>query len=175
MSSMTVRNVLVLVVVALVSGIAGALADEKLQPEDWLLKAPNDIERFRLIQQQFRGFDQPMWEISERWTRIHDALTRGNYDLALFHWWKIEQTIGYAIVRRPQRAANARAFFLDRNYQRIRTEFESRDPKRAWTAFNEVKGICQGCHVAEKSGFANDTAVFDLAPPKAYAAANNKQ
>jgi hypothetical protein len=193
MNPMTVRNVLVLAVVAVVSAVIGAviatpqaasqpkeepgklLSDAELQPEDWLLGAASDTERFRLIQQQLRGFDQPMWEVGERWGRIHDALTRGNYELALFHWWKIEQTIGYAIIKRPKRAPNARTFFLDKNYQRIRAEFESRNPQRAWTAFNDAKSICQGCHLAEQSGFANDTAVFDLAPPKAYAGVGNDQ
>lgn len=193
MSPVTVRNALVLAVVAVVSAIIGGLiagpqaapqaqeepgrllSDDELQPEDWLLGAPSDTERFRLIQQQLRGFDQPMWEVGERWARIHDSLMRGNYELALFHWWKIEQTIGYAIIKRPQRAANARAFFLDQNYQRIRIEFESRDPQRAWTAFNDAKSVCQACHLAEQSGFVNDTAVFDLAPPKAYAGMNNDQ
>ncbi|MGH8187628.1 MAG: hypothetical protein ACREUC_13795 [Steroidobacteraceae bacterium] len=193
MSPVTVRNALVLAGVAVASAIVGGLiagpqaaphakeepgklqSDDKLQPEDWLLGASSDTERFRLIQQQLRGFDQPMWEVGERWARIHDSLMRGNYELALFHWWKIEQTISNAIVKRPQRAANARAFFLDKNYERIRAGFESRDPQRAWTAFNDAKSVCQACHLAEQSGFVNDTAVFDLAPPKAYARMNNDQ
>ena len=191
MGDFNVRNVLILAAVGLVSGAIGArlvgaapaaavpagkLGDvAKLTQDDWLLGAPDDTERFRRLQQQLRGFDQPMWEIGERFARIHDALGRGNYELALFHWWKIEQTLRNATLKRPLRAANARMFFLDSNYQRLRTEFESRDPAKAWAAFEEAKSICQACHYAERSGFANNQALFELSAPAAYAQREKKQ
>jgi len=177
-----IRNVLILVAVALVSGAIGGilvtrshsltagqgklLSDKELTQDDWLLGAPTDTERFRRLQQQFIGFAQPMWEIGERFTRIHEALGRSNYERAAYHWQKIEQALTNAIVRRPKRAANARKFFLDSNFQRLLIEFESRDPGRAWAAFEEAKGICQGCHLAEQAGFANDQALFDLSAPE---------
>jgi hypothetical protein len=191
MGDLNVRNVLILAAIGLVSGAVGGIlvegshagvagssklvSDQQLQQDDWLLGASDDAERFRRLQQQLRGFDQPMWEIGERFTRIHDALGRGNYELAVFHWWKIEQTLRNAAMKRPKRAANAEAFFLNGNYQRLRTEFESRDPRRAWAAFEEAKGICQACHHAEQSGFANDQALFELSAPAGYARADNKQ
>jgi hypothetical protein len=183
---LTVKNVLILTAIGLVSGAIGGLLagtarsaklvpDRQLQQDDWLLGAPDDAERFRRLQQQLRGFDQPMWEIGERFTRIHDALGRGNYDLAVFHWWKIEQTLRNAAMKRPKRAANAQAFFLSGNYQRLRAELESHDPHRAWAAFEEAKAICQACHLAEQSGFANDQALFELSAPAAYARPGNGQ
>lgn len=191
MSELTLRTVLAVAVVALVSAVIGGLvasvqqanaarpgklvSDDKLQPDDWLLGAASDEERFRGLQQQLRGFDQPMWEVGERFARIHEALRRENYDLALFHWWKIDTTIRNAVAKRPKRAASAQAFFLDENYERIRAEFEARNPQRAWAAFNDAKSICQACHVAEQVAFANEQALFELAPPEAYAAPNKKQ
>lgn len=191
MGDLSVRNVLILAVVGLAAGAIGGIlaagshagaagsgklvSDEKLEQDDWLLGAPDDAERFRRLQQQLRGFDQPMWEIGERFTRIHDALGRGNYELAVFHWRKIEQTLRNAAMKRPKRAANSQAFLLDGNYQRLLTEFESRDPGRAWAAFEQAKAICQACHHAEQSGFANDQALFELSAPAAYAPADNKQ
>ena len=191
MGDLNVRNVLILAAIGFVSGTIGAIvvagshagaagptklvSEQQLQQDDWLLAAPDDVERFRRLQQQLRGFDQPMWEIGERFTRIHDALGRGNYELAVFHWWKIEQTLRNAAMKRPKRAANAEAFFLDGNYQRLRAEFESRDPGRAWAAFEEAKGICQACHHAEQSAFANDQALFELSAPAAYARPDKKQ
>lgn len=191
MADLSVKNVLILAAIGLISGAIGAILvagshagaagsaklvpDEQLQQDDWLLGAPDDAERFRRLQQQLRGFDQPMWEIGERFTRIHDALGRGNYELAVFHWWKIEQTLRNAAMKRPKRAANAQAFFLSGNYQRLRIEFESHDPGRAWAAFEEAKAICQACHHAEQSSFANNQALFELSAPAAYARPDNKQ
>lgn len=191
MSGPSVQSVLIVVVIGLASGAIGGflaagsraeavgsgklISDDKLRDDDWLLGAPGDAERFRRLQQQLRGFDQPMWEIGERFSRIHDALARGNYELAVFHWWKIEQTLTNAVMKRPQRAANARAFLLDSHHQRLRTEFESRDPYRAWAAFEEAKAICQGCHHAERAGFANDQPLFDLSAPARYARMDHKQ
>ena len=151
------------------------LSVDELTPDDWLLGAPDDTERFRRLQQQLRGCDQPMWEIGERFSRIHDALGRGNYELAVFHWWKIEQTLRNASMKRPKRAANAQAFFLESNYQRLRAEFESRDPARTWVAFEQAKAICQACHHAEQSGFANNQALFELSAPAEYASPADRQ
>jgi len=185
------RLIVVVALVALVSALIGAYfgtishaqavpsgklqRDAQLQVDDWLLGAPSDIERFRRLQQQLSGFDQPMWEIGERWTRLHEALRRENYEFAVFQWWKIEQRIQNAIVKRPQRAANARAMFLGENYERLKAEFESHDPQRAWQAFATARGICQACHVAERSAFVNDQPVFDLAPPADQPAVTDRQ
>jgi hypothetical protein len=186
-ADLSARRLALVVLVSLVSGAVGGfvalrvlvpsaqrltgklLDDKQLTPDDWLLGAPNDAERFRRLQKQFIGFAQPMWEVGERFTRIHEALGRSNYERAAYQWTKIQQVISNAIVRRPARAANAHAFFLDSNYQRLLPEFESGDPARAWRAFDEAKGICQGCHVAERAAFANNQALFDLAPPAPYA------
>jgi hypothetical protein len=191
MGDLTVRNVLILAAVGLASGAIGGIlaarshagaagsgklvSDKQLTQDDWLLGAPDDTERFRRLQQQFIGFAQPMWEIGERFARIHEALGRSNYERAAYHWSKIQQALTNAIMRRPKRAANARAFFLNSNYQRLLTEFESRDPGRAWAAFEEAKGICQGCHLAEQAGFANNQALFELSAPAASARPDNKQ
>jgi hypothetical protein len=187
---LSARNVLILVAVGLASGaIGGGLvashveaarsgklaSDKELTQDDWLLGASSDTERFRRLQQQLRGFDQPMWEIGERFARIHEALERDNYERAAYHWWKIEQTLTNAIMKRPLRAANARAFLLDNNHQRLLTEFESRDPRRAWAAFEEAKTICQGCHQAEQAAFANNQALFELSAPAAYVHATNER
>lgn len=191
MSSLSLRYVLVVAVVALASAVIGGLvasvphanavasgkllSDDKLTVDDWLLGAASDEERFRRLQTQLSGWDQPMWEVGERFRKLHEALTRENYEMALFQWWKIEQRIRNAAVKRPKRAPNAQAFFLGENYQRIKAAFETRTPQSAWAAFSTAKGICQACHLAEGSGFVNQESVFDLAPPEAYADVSNKQ
>ena len=198
MSRLRWKYLLALAIVALGSGVIGGLvagalraepgddmpveplpgkllSEDKLTAEDWLLGAASDEERFRRLQQQLSGFDQPMLEIGERFSRVHEALSRENYEMALYQWWKIEQRISNAIVKRPKRAASAKAFFLGANYERIRAALQSRTPQLAWAAFDEAKAICLGCHIAEGSAFANQQSVFDLAPPAAHAAGNSKR
>ena len=132
---------------------------------DWLLNAQSDEERFTLLQQQLRGFDQPMWEVGERFQRIHDALERENYQLAVYHWDKIKTTIENALVKRPARRANAEALFLTGPYGDALTRFQSGDPQQAWDGFDIAKAACQSCHVAEGVPFMNDQPVFDLVRP----------
>lgn len=60
-----------------------------LKPNDRLLAAESDDTRLQLIQKQFRGLDQPMWEVGERYGGLHDALLRQNPELAAYHWEKI--------------------------------------------------------------------------------------
>jgi hypothetical protein len=148
------------------------LSDDKLTVDDWLLGAPGDVERFRRLQTELSGFDKPMLEVGERFSKLHEALTRENYELAVYQWWKIETRIRNAIAKRPKRAANAHGFFLGAPYERARVAFESRDPRAAWAAFNTAKGICQACHIAEQAGYVNQQSVFDLTAPAAYAEAN---
>ncbi len=190
MNRLSVGYVLIIAVVAVVSAVIGGLvasprakavasckllSDDKLTVDDWLLGAPSDAERFRRLQQQLSGFDMPMLEIGERFRVIHDALSRGNYEMAVHQWWKIEQRLSSAIVKRPKRGANAKAFLLGENYERIRAAFKEGTPQSGWTAFNTAKGICLSCHIAEGSAFANQQSVFDLEPPAAYADMSKKQ
>lgn len=138
---------------------------QHVKANDWLLKAGTDEERFRLIQRQMRGFDQPMWEVGERYTRMHEALKRGNPDLAAYHWEKIRTTIENGFAKRPARRANAEALFLTPVWTGVDNELKSGDPARAWRGFERAKAACQACHVAEKVGYMNNQEVFDLAVP----------
>lgn len=136
-----------------------------LKPNDWLLKANSDDERFRQIQRQLRGFDQPMWEVGERYARMHEALSRGNTELALYHWEKIKTTIENGVAKRPARQANAEALFLTPVWADVEGDLKSGDPARAWRGFARAKTACQACHTAEKVEYMNNQEVFDLVPP----------
>lgn len=141
---------------------------DKPRPNDWLLSAENDEARFKLIQRQMRGFDQPMWEVGERFERLHDALERENYELAVYHWDKIRTTIENGAVKRPARRANAEALFLtDDVWNEAKAGFESRDAAKAWAAFDLARTACQSCHQAEKVEYMNNQPVFDLEAPAA--------
>lgn len=136
--------------------------EKDVSPNDWLLTQIDDEARFKQLQTQFRGFDQPMWEVGERYERLHSALERRNYQLAAYHWEKIRTAIENGIVKRPARAANARSLFLDPVWEDVRVEFNSADPHRAWAAFERAKNACQACHVAENVAYMNDQPLFEL-------------
>lgn len=164
------RLILIISVLALVG--CDRAAEQRAptaKPNDWLLGAADDPERFRLIQRQLRGFDQPMWEVGERYTRMHEALTRGNLDLAAYHWEKIKTTIENGIAKRPARRANAEAMFLSPVWADVDADLRSGDRTRAWRGFERAKTACQGCHQAEQVAYMNDQSVFDLSAPQGAA------
>lgn len=148
------------------ASVGAATEAEELSQNDWLLRAENDTARFRSIQRQMRGFDQPMWEIGERFERLHDALRRENYELAVYHWDKIKTTIENGVAKRPARGENARSLFLGDSWAQIRAAFASGDRRKAWEGFDKARTTCQSCHQAEKLEFMNNQAVFDLARPR---------
>lgn len=135
-------------------------------PNDWLLHAQSEKERLALIQQQLRGLDQPMWETGERFERVHDALVRENYDLALYHWDKIKLTIENGLMKRPARRANAEALFLNKVWSEVREDFSSKDAERARKGFERARDACQSCHQAEKVPFMNDQPLLELTIPE---------
>ncbi len=139
---------------------------EDLKPNDWLLAAGDEQARNRLIQQQFRGFDQPMWEVGERYARLHQALERQNTDLAVYHWEKIRTSIENGIAKRPARRANAEQFLLNGAWQEVDVDLRSGEPARAWRGFERAKAACAACHQAEDVDYMNNQPVFDLAAPQ---------
>lgn len=136
-----------------------------LKPNDWLLRAEDDEARFLLIQQQFRGFDQPMWEVGERFSRMHEALTRGNPELAAYHWEKIRTTIENGVAKRPGRRANAEQFLLNGLWAEVNADLTSNDIGRAWRGFERATAACKGCHQAEQVPYMNNQPIFDLSVP----------
>jgi hypothetical protein len=147
-------------------------AQQQPQPQvnvnDWLLNAPNDTERFKKLQTFLRGFDQPMWEVGERYQRVYDALSEGNYELAEYHWEKIKSAITTGYMKRPKRQPNADAMFVKNVYDPILAAIKSKDSKKAWDGFDLGRNACMACHVAEQVGFMNEQPLFRRTefPPK---------
>lgn len=132
------------------------------KPKGWLLEAENDSEKFELLQRYLRGFDQPMWEVGERYRSLYEALSRDNYDLATYHWKKIRTTIKNGYLKRPARQANADAILLDKTWQEVVDSFQTRIPKAAWLGFERAKNACMACHVAEGVSYMNNQPLFEL-------------
>jgi hypothetical protein len=129
-------------------------------PNDWLLNAPDDAARFRLLQDQARGFSSSMIEVGQRYLALHDALRDGNGALAAYQWEKVRDAIRTGYARRPGRQANAERLFLARLYDSSLADFRSGDAARAAAAFARVRAGCMECHEAERVAFMNDQPLF---------------
>lgn len=131
----------------------------------WLLEPKTEDARFERLQTYLGGFSSTMMETGQRFSSIHDALSRDNPELARYHWSKIRQTIEQGIIKRPARAANAKAILLDNTWVQVDAAFASDNPSTAWQGYEQAKAACMACHVAEKVSFMNQQPVFERAVP----------
>ncbi len=143
------------------------LSNENPAPdsEHWITQAPDDAERFERLEKYLRGFDQPMWEIGERYEHIYLALKDENYELALYHWEKIKTTIENGTMKRPARRKSTEAFFLEEVWQSVHDDIASRDRNRAWEGFAMGRSACMSCHNAERVEFLNRQPLFRNTEP----------
>lgn len=140
-----------------------AIAGESITQTDtkyWITKAPNEETKDKRIERYLRGFDQPMWEVGERYERINQAVQDNNLDLALYHWKKIKTTIENGLMKRPARRANAEAIFLDRIWGEVKQDFASGNFEQARKGLAKARNACMACHAAEKVPFMNNQPLF---------------
>jgi len=131
----------------------------------WITEAASDSQRFQRIEKYLRGFDQPMWEVGERYEKLYAALLVGNLELASYHWAKIKLTIENGTMKRPARKANANALFFGDTYNSVYENLQSGDPITAWKGFKRARTACMKCHEAEGVGYMNNQSMFtDLMP-----------
>ena len=131
----------------------------------WITEAVNDPQRFERIEKYLRGFDQPMWEVGERYEKLHAALLRGNLELASYHWAKIKLTIENGAMKRPARKASADEFLLGATWDTVNAAFQSGELAAAWSGFETARIACMKCHVAERVGYMNDQPMFTELTP----------
>ena len=157
-----------IIIVACSHGAQAQTPAAQTDSKEWITEAASDTERFQRIEKQLRGFDQPMWEVGERWEKIHAALLRGNFELASYHWAKIKLTIENGILKRPARRASAETFLLKgTTWVSVDDALRSGDSAKAWKeGFEAARASCIACHEAERVGYMNDQPMFsDLLPP----------
>jgi cytochrome c553 len=156
-------RITVTILLALIFTTSANSADEKAtKPTGWLIGAESDSKRFELLQRYLRGFDQPMWEIGERYKSMHEALERDNVELASYQWDKIKVTIENGYLKRPARQQNAEKIFLNANWYEVKEAFESKDINKARNGFSQARAACMACHAAESVPYMNNQPLFDL-------------
>jgi hypothetical protein len=135
-------------------------------PDDWLLNAPDDTARFKLLQSQMRGFSAAMIEVGQRYDSLANAVTDGNAELAAYQLSKIKEVIQAGYTRRPKRQANADVIFVKGVFDQALADIKSGDAAKAKAAFVRVRQACMSCHEAEKVGFMNNQPRFRDTAPK---------
>jgi len=149
--------------------------EEHAASKEWITRAANDPERFQRIEKYLRGFDQPMWEVGERYEKLYVALVRENFELASYHWAKIKLTIENGTMKRPARRESAERFFLNETWHSVNEALESGNPATAWRGFEAARAACMKCHEAERVGYMNDQPMFtDLVPVSFDAVSHGK-
>jgi cytochrome c1 len=131
----------------------------------WITEAASDPQRFQRIEKYLRGFDQPMWEVGERYEKLYAALLVGNLELASYHWAKIKLTIENGTMKRPARKASANALFLGDTWNSVTANLASGDQITAWKGFKTARTACMKCHEAERVGYMNDQSMFTELTP----------
>lgn len=139
---------------------APAAADAAKNPDDWLLNAPDEQARLKLLQGQFRGFSASMFEVGRRYETLYDAIADKNYEFAAYQTQKIKEVIEAGTTRRPKRKANADAIFIGGVFEGALADIKSGDADKAWAAFAKVRGACMACHEAEKVPYMNNQPLF---------------
>jgi len=94
-----------------------------------------------------------MVEVGQRFNTFYFAIKDKNYELANYQWDKIKKTIENGIVRRPARKANSQTMFLETQYKSMREALNKKDEKLIKKEYEQTKGVCNACHVAERVPF----------------------
>lgn len=138
----------------------GPAAPDGPVSDGWLGRLDDHGERFRELERYLGGFSSAMWEVGERYERLHQALEADNGELAEYHWGKIRGAIRNGYRKRPGRQANADAAFLDPHYDAVRDALISGDAATAWAGFERAREACMACHLAEDVAFMNEQPMF---------------
>lgn len=141
--------------------ISHSYAENNLTSKHWIIDAPTANEKEQRLEKYLRGFDQPMWEVGERYQMIKQAIDRENYDLASYHWDKIKVTIENGLMKRPARRKNAELILLNSTWQEIKTDINSQDLDKAKQGLQKMRSACLACHAAEGLPFINDQPMFN--------------
>lgn len=152
------RSILLMMMLAAGTDVLAEAAPP--DPTLWIMNLPTDQDRFEAIQKYLRGFDQPMWEVGERYQAVYQAIRDSNYPLALYHWNKIKTTIENGYMKRPARRANSDALFLAQAWPDMTAALESGKADRVRAGFAAARTACMGCHDAEKVPYMNDQPLF---------------
>ena len=108
-----------------------------------------ETEKIKIVEKQFRGFDNAMAETDYRYQELYWAGKDQNWDYANYQITKIQLAIENGLVRRPKRAKSAE-YFLINVIPAVKKSIESKDTAIFNQAFNSLMIHCNSCHAKEE-------------------------
>ncbi len=111
-------------------------------------------EQTRIIEKQFRGFDNAMVETGYRYQELYWAGQDENWEYAAYQLEKIRLAIDNGLVRRPKRAKSAE-HFLSFVLPEMQKAVGDRDTAAFREKFEMLTMNCNNCHKMENVPFFN--------------------
>ncbi|MEW6364296.1 MAG: hypothetical protein AB1714_06610 [Acidobacteriota bacterium] len=129
--------------------------------DSWLLDAESDWDRFRRLEVMLRGVDIHMLEIGFRFDRLHDAIERGEMELAQYEMEKIVQAASFAILLQPGWQEGKGIEYLGRSdWMALKAAVLARNQEAAKTSYLDVRQACMSCHTLKQMEFLNRQQLF---------------
>lgn len=117
---------------------------------DWIKGTAT--EKIKIIETQFRGFDNAMVETGYRYQELYWAGQEQNWEYANYQLEKIKITIENGLQRRPKRAKSAE-YFLNYVLPEMKKSLEKKDTEIFNKNFQTMTINCNSCHAMEKVPF----------------------
>jgi hypothetical protein len=130
----------------------GKQSKEDKAQGDWIKGTKH--EQIKIIEKQFRGFDNAMIEVGYRYQELYWAGQDENWEYANYQLEKIKLAIENALERRPKRAKAAKNF-MNNVLPEMKKSIQSKDSIYFNKTFLTLTLNCNGCHMQEKISFFN--------------------
>ena len=122
-------------------------ADNDVAQGSWI--KGTEEEKIKIIEKQFRGFDNAMVETDYRYQELYWAGHDENWEYAEYQLDKIKLAIENGLVRRPKRAQSAE-HFLTNVLPEMKKSVKSKDTALFNQSFQVLTAHCNICHGMEK-------------------------
>ncbi len=126
--------------------------DKETAQGNWI--KGTEAEQIKIIEKQFRGFDNAMVETGYRYRELYWAGQDENWEYADYQLDKIKIAIENGLERRPNRATSAE-HFLNYVLPEMKKSVQSKDTVIFNKGFQTLTISCNSCHAMEKVPFFN--------------------
>lgn len=116
---------------------------------DWI--RGTEEEKLRMIEAQFRGFDNAMVETAYRYQELYWAGQDQNWEYAHYQLTKIQTVIERALIRRPKRGPSSQEFLA--TLPDMKKAIEAKDTAVFNKGFEVLTANCNSCHAKEMMPF----------------------
>lgn len=124
--------------------------EAKMTQGEWI--KGTEEEKLKIVEKQFRGFDNAMVETGYRYQELYWAGQDQNWEYASYQLEKIKLAIENGLQRRPKRAPSAEPF-LNSTLPEMVKAVSQKDTSIFNLGFQSLTSNCNSCHDKEKLSF----------------------